>query len=186
MRKTKIVTIDAEGRDKGKSFLIVEKDAWAAEEWSTRAIMALANVGVEVPDGAIQAGALGLFAIGLEALRKLPFDAAKPLLDEMMTCVSFVPDAGKVDPVTQRPATRPVIMPSELSDGDIEEVTTLYKLRQEALDLHLGFSVAAILSDLMAALRSMSQQNTQTSPEAAGQSSNPEKPLSETSSTTTA
>lgn len=175
MRKSKIVTIEAEGRDKGKSFLIVEKDALAS-----------AMIGVEVPDGALQAGALGLFAIGLEALRKLPFDAAKPLLDEMMTCMSFVPDPKKVDPVTQRPASRQLIMPDDLTDGDIEEVTTLYKLRQEALDLHLGFSVAAILSDLMAAFRNMSQQNTPTSQEAAAQSSNPEKPLSEMSSSTTA
>ena len=40
-RKTKIVTIAAEGRDYGKSYLLTEMPALKAEKWATRAMMAL-------------------------------------------------------------------------------------------------------------------------------------------------
>lgn len=176
-RKHKIVTIDAEGRDKGKSFLIVEKSAWDSEKWATRALLTLSKAGVEVPDDVMQAGAIGLLAIGLDAFRQLSFEEAEPLLAEMVTCIHFVPDAATKDPMTGRPMTRGLIMPTEVNDGDIEEVPTLLKLRAEALELHVGFSISAAISTLMAmTARNSSRPRTQTSLDPAEPSSEPVEP----------
>lgn len=169
-RKHKTITITAEGRDKGKSFLIVEMSAYSAERWATRALLALSRAGAEVPEDAMQAGALGLVLVGLDALRKLPFDEAEPLLDEMMSCVHFVPDPTKVDPVSGRPFTRALMPSDEWDSGDIEEVATLLQLREEALSLHLGFSLADALKDMATILRS-SRPNSSTSPTSSEQSS---------------
>lgn len=170
MRKHKVITITDEGRDKGKSFLIVEKSAYEAEKWATRALFALSRVGVEVPDGMLQAGGLGVLAVGLEAFKRLPFEDAEPLLDDMMTCVSFAPDPAKVDD-RGRPLSRPLMRGDDVSDGDIAEVGTLIRLRGEVLELHLGFSVAAVLSNLAQAAATSTRQNTPTSREPAARSS---------------
>ena len=172
MRKHKVVTIEAEGRDKGKSFLILEKSAFDAERWAIRALLALSKAGVEVPDEAMQAGALGILAMGLDAFRMMDFEDAEPLLEEMLACVHFVPNPADKDPMTGRPMTRSLMQPTEANDGDIEEVSTLLKLRGEALELHLGFSVAAVLFNMVEmAARISSLQNSSTSPPAADQPS---------------
>lgn len=170
MRKHKVVTIAADGRDAGKSFLLVEKSAYEAEKWATRALLALSQAGVEVPDDAARSGALGILLAGLEAFKALPFDAAEPLLDEMLTCIAFVPDPNKIDPQTERPIYRALMRGDDFNDGDIAEVATLLKLRSEVLELHLGFSMTAALSNLAAAAgMGSSQQTTPTSPEPAEQ-----------------
>lgn len=166
MRKHKTMVIDAEGRDKGKAFLIVERSAYDAEKWATRSLMALGRSGIDVPPEALQAGALGLLLVGVEAFKRMPFEDAEPLLDEMLECVSFVPDPGKVDPSTGRPFSRPLMRGD---DGDIEEISTLLKLRSEVLQLHLGFSLTATLSDLAAMAATSSQPATSTSPQPAAQ-----------------
>jgi hypothetical protein len=169
MRKHTVVTIAAEGRDEGKSFLIVEKSAFEAEKWATRALMALSKAGVEVGDDAIRAGAVGIMLAGLDAFKALPFDLAEPLLDEMMTCISFVPDVSKLDQ-HDRPIARPLMRGDDYNDGDIAEVATLLKLRSEVLELHLGFSITAALSNLAAAAGIGSSQRTSpTSPDPAAQ-----------------
>jgi hypothetical protein len=55
---------------------------------------------------------------------------AKPLLDEMMDCVTIQPDPN-------RALTRPLI------EDDIEEITTRLAIREAWFDTHLGFSVRA-------------------------------------------
>lgn len=174
MRKHTVVTIADEGRDKGKSFLVLEMDAFRAEKWATRALLALSRAGVEVPPEIFGAGALGFLAVGLDAMRRIAYDDAEPLLAEMMACVSFVPNASHVDPLTQRPLTRPLALPDDVNSGDVEEVTTLLKLREAALELHLGFSVTAALSNLAAAVNS-SRLPAQTSPESSPRSSRRKK-----------
>lgn len=176
MRKHAVVTIEAEGRDKGKSFLLIEKSSWDAEKWAMRALLSLSRAGVEVPDDAFQAGMLGLISVGLDAFRRLPFEDAEPLLDEMLTCIHYVPDPSAKDQMTGRPISRGLMMPTAANDGDIEEVTTILKLRSEALELHLGFSIAAVISNLMAmTARGSSQPSSQMSPEPAEPSSEPEE-----------
>lgn len=133
MRKTATITIGAEGRDKGKVFVLTELSAADSEEWAARALFALMNSGVEVPDNIASAGLAGLAALGLQALKNLPFDAAKPLFDKMMECVQVQPSAGVI---------------RRLIDDDIEEVATRWQIRKEVLSLHMGFSIAAARSTL--------------------------------------
>lgn len=122
MRKTVTVTIDEAGRDKDKIFIVTEMSAWDAEDWAAQVIFAAMNAGVEIPDDVAHAGLSGLASIGIEALTKIPYQHAKPLLDAMMTCVQIQPSAG---------VTRPLI------EDDIEEVKTLLRLRKEVVALHI-------------------------------------------------
>ena len=127
-RKTAIVTISAEGRDKGKVFVLTELSAYEAEDWAGRALFALMNAGVEIPDNIAEAGLAGVAAMGLKAIAKLPFDSAKPLLDKMMGCIQ----------IQHSPTVTRALIPD-----DIEEVATLLTLRKQVLGLHMDFSMAA-------------------------------------------
>ena len=82
------------GRDAGKEFLITEMSASQAENWAFRVILAIGNAGIEIPEGLASQGMAGLMAIGYMNLLKIPFESAKPLLDEMMTCVQIMPSAN--------------------------------------------------------------------------------------------
>lgn len=127
-RKTATVTISAEGRDKGKVFVLTELSAYEAEDWAGRALFALMNAGVEIPDNIAEGGLAGVAAMGFKAITKLPFDSAKPLLDKMMECVQIQPS----------PTVTRALIPD-----DIEEVATLLQLRKQVLGLHMDFSMAA-------------------------------------------
>lgn len=132
-RKTKVVVIEAEGRDQGKHYLLTELPASQAERWATRALMAMAKSGVEIPDGLERAGVAGIAVVGLRAVAGMPFEEAQPLLDEMMACVEFIPDPAR--PQVHR----------YLIEDDIEEVATRIMLRQEVIELHTGFSLAGAI-----------------------------------------
>ncbi len=172
-RKTKLVTIEADGRDKGRSYFLTEMAPRQAEKWATRALLAFAKTGhTEMPEDFREtlqhAGMAGLAAIGIRAITSVGFDDAEPLMDEMMGCVTFVPDPTKLDQATRLPIIRGLI------EDDIDEVSTLLLLRSEVMELHLGFSIAAFLSRLGAAARgrlSDSLNITSTSPSPSGQSS---------------
>ena len=133
-RKTKIVTITDEGRDQGKGYLLREMPAMQAEKWASRALLALAASGVELPEGfdSRTASSALIVSVGLEAFGKAKWELIEPLLDEMMTCVSYVP----------KPNNPGVILPLSANEDAIEEVKTLLMLRKELLELHLGFSFA--------------------------------------------
>jgi hypothetical protein len=98
-RKTAIITISAEGRDNGKVFLLTEMPASRAEAWGMRALLALAGGGVEVPDNFMGQGLAGIAIMGVQALGKLDWEVARPLLDEMFECIKVVPNASKPDVV---------------------------------------------------------------------------------------
>lgn len=131
MRKTLTYTVQSDNRDNGKCFLIREMPATKAEKWAIRAFLALGKSGIELPEGWEQTGMAGMARIGLGMVAKLPYDQAEPLLDEMMECVSIIPNPNK-----------PEIVRSLVED-DIEEVSTRLKLRAEVFNLHVGFSQAA-------------------------------------------
>ena len=122
MRRTETVEI-AEGRDAGKKYQITEMSAEAAEWWAFRALQAIAGADAELN---LQAPLADMAAQGIKALAKVHPDQAKPLLDEMMSCVQILV------PATQKP--RPLL------DGDIEDVKTRFMLRKAVVELHLGFS----------------------------------------------
>jgi len=129
-RKTLTYKVTEEGRDKGKAFLLTELPSAQGESWAVRVILALMKGGVEVPSGALGLGMAALAAMGIKALASLKWEDAEPLLDEMWTCVQFIPDPARPG------VTRPIM------DEDIEEVTTRLALRKEIIGLHVDFSHA--------------------------------------------
>jgi hypothetical protein len=137
MRREATVVIDAEGRDKGKIFRLTELPAEQGEEWATRALLALGKSGAEVPEGIFAMGMAGIAAVGIRSLLQLPWDVAKPLMQEMMACVQIQPGP---DPRVVR----------RMIPDDIEEVATRLRLRDEVIQLHLGFSVRGFISNLRA------------------------------------
>ena len=139
MRKTKIAVIRAEGRDKGKQFVLTEMDADRAEKWGVRAMIALANAGVDMPIGAASQGMAGvarLLVTGIRALPGLRFAEVEPLMDEMWGCIQVIRD----------PAHPNLILP--FLQSDTEEISTRLFLRMELLELHVGFSLSAVLQSL--------------------------------------
>lgn len=168
-RAHKIVTISAEGRDKGKSFFILEMPPRKAEKWATRALLAIGRGGrvemsADLNEALEHAGMAGFAALGIQALTGLDYKDAEPLLDEMFECVTFVPSLDMIDQVTRLPVTRP------LREDDIEEVTTVMKLRSEIMEVHLGFSIAAFLSRVgQAAKARFLSSITPTSPLSSGE-----------------
>lgn len=156
MRREKVITITDPGtpespnRDKGKTFIVREMSADAGEWWAVRALVVLGNAGLAIPANVMGSGMAGLaaleatkgaasalFAMGLRMLPGVDVHALKPLLDEMMGCVSYKP-----------PGSFPA---QALQTGElyqIEEIKTLLQLRAEVLELHLGFSLAGTVSTL--------------------------------------
>ncbi|MFL9904276.1 hypothetical protein PQR71_40165 [Paraburkholderia fungorum] len=130
-RKTLTITLDADGRDQGKVFLLREMPPSQAEKWAMRAFLALAKSGVQIPDDISSAGLAGIAALGLKALSGLSFEDAEPLMDEMFSCISIIPDPS-----------RPNVVRALIED-DIEEVSTRLRLRKEVFGLHTNFFTSA-------------------------------------------
>lgn len=128
-RKTCDITISEEGRDQGKTFQIREMAALKAERWAMRALIAVGKSGVDLPDGIAASGGMrSLALLGIQAIMRMDFADAEPLLDEMLECIFVKPNPK--DPSVIRPL---------MVEDDIEEVSTLLRLRQEVLELHTGF-----------------------------------------------
>lgn len=136
MRKTANHKITAEGRDKGKLFLLTEMSAEQGEDWAMRVLLALMQSNVQVPEGFLDAGMAGLAEMGLKSLSGITWELAKPLMQELMACINFIPDPR--NPHVNR----------GLFEGDIEEIATRAALKWEVLQLHVDFSKAADLSEL--------------------------------------
>jgi hypothetical protein len=128
-RKTATVTITDEGRDKGKTFILTEMPADQAEAWATRALLALAKAGVDIPDDASDAGMAGIAQAGIGALAHLSYEQLEPLLAEMWQCVRY-----------QHKPKAPLQEIISGENSQIEEVKTRVTLRKEVMRLHLGFS----------------------------------------------
>jgi hypothetical protein len=160
MRKTQTVTIAAEGRDKGKVFVITEMPARQVERWERRALAAMVRTGIEIPDNIKAAGFGYVLAMGLKALIGLNGPEVEALHDELMACVKIQPDPT-------REFTREVL------DEEIEEDRKIYTLKDEVIKLHSGFSIAAYLSRLWgeAAQMAAASLNTSTSIPSSGPSS---------------
>lgn len=134
-RKTHTIIIEAEGRDVGKMFVLNEMSATQAEKWAARVLLAIAKSGVDVPDDIASAGLAGVAAFGIKAIGSMSFEDAEPLLDEMFSMVSFVPDPAR--PAIKRGygGVGPLI------EDDIEEISTRLRIRKELFFLHTNFSI---------------------------------------------
>jgi len=128
--KKEDVTIAADGRDKGKVFIINEMPARQFEKWALKALTAMGRAGMEIPENIQEMGAMGLAILGFKALIKIDFDMAEQLMDDMFSYFEFQPDPNNAS------IKRPII------DSDIEEITTRLKLRAVWWELQTGFQLA--------------------------------------------
>ena len=162
-RRTALVTIARDGRDKGGVFEIEEMAAFPACEWFLRAGQLLARSGTDIPADIGEHGATGFVALGVGAivsgLGKAPWHEVKPLLDELLTCVKAYTAPGAQVPIRAWAAIT----------TQVEEAATFVQLYEEVLSLLVGFSVAASLSTftrrMVATVASAIGQTTETSPE---------------------
>ena len=136
-RKVETVTIDREGRDKGKSYVLTEMAAAPAEKWALRLLNAAARNGLQIPDGVAELGMQGVAIMlavnGMGSLAGIAWVDMEPLLDEMMACVQFKTSANIV---------RDILPEAD----DIEEIFTRVQLRGAILRLHVDPSLLAGLS----------------------------------------
>ena len=123
--KTKQITIE-HGRDKGRVFLMTEMSAAHADNWAMRALIALANGGVDLGGLSPQQGMMGMAGVALDALGRLKADDAIPLLNELLDCVQIIPEGGKPRPLN-------------MDFNDVEDFTTLWRLLKEVFALHTDF-----------------------------------------------
>lgn len=121
MRKEIEIKIE-EGRDAGKVFKVEEMPAVQMDRWVTRALCMLGRSG----SGLSAISGMTMESL-LQAFSKLDFKDSEPLLDELLACCSFKKDGSLVR------------MGGSMTDSVIEDWTTIFKLRIEALKLNLGF-----------------------------------------------
>lgn len=143
MRKSKVVTISTDGRDRGKMYKLTEMSADQGEKWAFRALLALSRGGMKLPAGVFDAGMAGLASVvpylvivGLQSLHASQWAELEPLLDEMMLCATYQPPGG--------------VASQEIINGlnsQIEEIRTRVELRKAILELHVDPSLAAVLQN---------------------------------------
>lgn len=175
-RKTKRLTIEAEGRDKGKTFLLTEMPAHQAEAWAIRAMGAMVRAGLDLTPDVLESGMVGMAVLGMRALMAAPYADTAPLLAEVMACVKVIMPAI--------PEGRPLV--EDGNGDDIEEVATYLTLRDEVLELHVGFSLAATLTRAAAMiLGDQASTDTPTPDQDSAPSSLPDSPPSTNSQRST-
>lgn len=150
MLKEKYVTIDAENRDKGRTYLIKEMPALKAERWVRHAAAAINRTDLNIREELQQLGMLGFYLCGFQALAGGEIDKIDVLMDEMLGQIWVVEDK----------ATRPAVM-----EGDMWELSTIKTLRVELIELHMGFTFAELALILANSASSpTASSDTQTSP----------------------
>ena len=173
MRRTATVIIDREGRDQGGVFVLTEMAVIPATEWFIRAMQILARSGVDVPSNIMSQGAAGFVTMGigtvLTGLGKAPWYEVKPLLDELLSCITSYQPPGAVAPLARW----------DVIKTQIEEPSTILQIHEEVVSLHLGFSLSARLSNyraMAAAMMSALMPNIETSTDPLPSSSPPDLP----------
>ena len=165
-RKTREITITAEGRDKGKTYIITEMSALKAERWARHGLAAVAK-GADMPADIENAGMAAWASLAVRAIANMPEDQADRMWDDLLACVAIK--------TAVKPEGRPLIL--DVDDGDyVEEPQTILKLRMEAFDLHTGFlkTAAPYLGQMMETMKRAAAANlsgSQTSPSPSGLSS---------------
>lgn len=155
MRKEVDIVISADGRDKGKTFHLTEMYAMDGDAWARRALSAVAK---HAPEGMLidlNGGWPALAEMGVKAILSAIGDDATSLIEEMTTCIQ----------IKETLVTRPLILRSD----DIEEISTIIKLRDEVIRLHANFSIIEIALKFGEVIRTIIE-NSPTTPTSATQS----------------
>jgi hypothetical protein len=131
MRKKKTITIEAEGRDKGKEFVLEELCSYDAEQWVWRLLPVLARAGFEVNDSVLKGGFGAIMAVGAQALFAMPYEFVKSMMDAMLPCIKYrhYDTKGHAQDLQEIKTN---------ANCQIEEISTWFHLRKEVLELHTG------------------------------------------------
>lgn len=122
-RKTCRVTIEADGRDKGKTFVVTELPALDIERWTVRLVLALGKNGVNLPGVQADSGFAGIAGVLWALMAQVSPEEAETLMAKMLDGLKI--DEGKIV--------------RELVTDDVEEPETLLQLRMAWVELHAGF-----------------------------------------------
>lgn len=122
-----IATGDPENRDEGKTYRLTEMAALQAEKLGWKVAAAIGKSGVDIPDEVRHRGIDAIFTVGMKSFVGVDFVDAEPIMDEIMECATFLPVGNDT--------------PRQIFPGDIEEITTILKIRQELVELHTGFFI---------------------------------------------
>lgn len=122
-RHTETITIEDEGRDKGKVFVITELPALDIERWTVRLVLALGKNGISLPDVQADSGFAGIAGILWVLMAQITPEDAEGLMATMMQGLKM--DEGKIV--------------RDAGGDDIEEPETILQIRMAWVDLHAGF-----------------------------------------------
>ncbi len=131
MRKTKSITLKDDGQE--LNFFIKQMSALETERWGVRLLKVLAKGDLDVPDlndissfsGLLLGDGLGKM---IRAFGEADLGELYELLDDLLACCHHVSGPNSMTRLTP-----------ELTDSIISNVKTLFRLRQEAFMLNLGF-----------------------------------------------
>ena len=128
MLEEKIITIDS-GRDKGKTFVAQEMPATRLEKWSARALLALfnGNMPADIAEQTRGSNAAALAQSVISGLSGVSWELVEPLYDELLTCVSRIPDPAN-------PGARVPLNPAN-ADAHVRDAVTLLRLRVAVLEV---------------------------------------------------
>ncbi|EKN4009739.1 TPA: hypothetical protein PXI74_003859 [Yersinia enterocolitica] len=132
-RKQITYTVEDEGRDKGKEFIITEMSAWDAEELSEEIYRAMGHGEFNsLPADVVSMGVAGLATVGISVLAAAPASVSRPISDRILSTVEIViTNEGK----DINRAIKPL---------DFEEISTIRTLKDKVFELNFGFlSLAA-------------------------------------------
>lgn len=132
-RKQVTYTVEDEGRDKGKEFIITEMSAWDAEELSEEIYRAMGHGEFNsLPADVVAMGVAGLATVGVSVLAAAPASVSRPISDRILSTVEIVITNEGKDIAR---AIKPI---------DFEEISTIRTLKDKVFELNFGFlSLAA-------------------------------------------
>ena len=130
--KSKTITIEFDGSDKGKTFKITEMPLIQADRWAwsighgmMRGGLHASDIDVNKLDFKTNGGILEFAKLGVAAFGGIDRELLFELMDELTnSCVQAVSSDGIV---------------RRLEDSDITSIKTLNYLRLQAIDIHVEF-----------------------------------------------
>lgn len=128
----KIIQI-TEGRDAGKTFLVMEMPCSKAEKWFARALCAMlsGDIPADVRELAKTSSAAAFMRVMQAGLHSLKWETAEPLYDDLLAQIYVLPK-GSAEARIQLKASN--------IDAHVQDFATMYRLRGAVLELSLGFS----------------------------------------------
>lgn len=132
-RKEISFIVEAEGRDKGKEFLITEMSAWDADTLAQDIFRAMGDSGFsEIPADVIAMGCAGLATVGLSVISASSPDVARQLRDRLMSTVEII--------ITNEGARQQRKVNGVI---DFEEVSTIRTLLDKVFKVNFDFLTIA-------------------------------------------